>query len=150
MANIWDFKNAYQKRPLRVSKSILSTLFACLPNESKELLNKNKIFISTPTSKSPLFKYAEFYKVFSINKIVIIVNTELENETSNNIISLSLEDRKYLVANEIIKMFTNQISSLKKLTCNYYQSCKDFSMCTHATDVQLVRFYVTCGTKYSA
>src|SRR5437764_1128116 len=45
-------------RPLRVETSILSTLVACLPNESKELLYKNKIFISTPTSKPPLFNYA--------------------------------------------------------------------------------------------
>jgi len=35
--NIWNFS---QQRTLRVKASILSTLIACLPNESKELLSK--------------------------------------------------------------------------------------------------------------
>ena len=59
--NIWNFG---QKRPLRLAEtSILSILIACLPDESKELLHMNKIFISTPTSKPPLFNYAAFCKV---------------------------------------------------------------------------------------
>src|SRR5256885_1403611 len=68
--NIWDFKYLvpYEYR-LKVTSSILSTLIACLPNESKELLNKNEIFISTPTSKPPLFNYAAFCKVLSISDI---------------------------------------------------------------------------------
>src|SRR6059058_120759 len=49
--NIWDFS---QQRPLKVTSSILSTLISCLPIESKELLYKKGIFISTPTSKPPL------------------------------------------------------------------------------------------------
>src|SRR4051812_36186723 len=55
--NIWWFKyNIYKEQyPLRVASSILSTLVACLPNESKELLYKDKIFIPTPTSNPPLF-----------------------------------------------------------------------------------------------
>src|SRR4051794_26377485 len=32
-----------------------STLIACLPNESKGILDKNGIIISTPTSKLPMF-----------------------------------------------------------------------------------------------
>src|SRR3954471_8748001 len=40
-----------------VSSQILNTLISCLPNESKELLQKNEISISTPTSKYPLFNY---------------------------------------------------------------------------------------------
>src|SRR6266542_4213250 len=62
--NIWKFK--YRQRPLKVAISILSTLIACLPNESKELLHKNKISISTPTSKPPLFNYAKFCRVLLI------------------------------------------------------------------------------------
>src|SRR4051794_22562883 len=38
--NIWNFKRFCKHCPLRVASSILSTLIACLPNESKELLNK--------------------------------------------------------------------------------------------------------------
>jgi hypothetical protein len=98
--SIWDFEN-FQRR-----SSILSTLIACLPNESKDLLYKHKIFISAPTSNSPLFNYPEFCKVLSINEITSIVRNVLN-------------DRVYLVANEIIKMFTNQVSALKKFTYFY-------------------------------
>src|SRR5688572_28771722 len=46
------------------SYAILSTLFACLPDESKILLYEHQIFIPTPTPKSPLFKYISFIKAF--------------------------------------------------------------------------------------
>src|SRR6266498_229288 len=45
------------------------TLIACLPNESKEILNKNEIIISTPTSRPPLFNYVSFIKNLSIGEI---------------------------------------------------------------------------------
>src|SRR6266540_5165388 len=45
------------------------TLFACLPNESKEILYKNEIIISTTTSKPPLFDYVTFIKNLEIIKI---------------------------------------------------------------------------------
>ncbi|GBC53562.2 hypothetical protein GLOIN_2v1876960 [Rhizophagus irregularis DAOM 181602=DAOM 197198] len=90
-----------------MSLSILSTLIANLPNESKNLLYENKIFISTPTlNSSSLFNYAEFCKVLSINKIV-------------SIIKVVINDRYGLVVNEIIKMFTNEITSLEKFTYYY-------------------------------
>jgi hypothetical protein len=109
--NILDFKSSYQERSLRVASSIFNTLIACLPNESKELIHKNEISIPTSTSNPPLFNYVEFCKVLSINEITIIVYKVLRS-------------RNGLVANEIIKMFTNQNSSLKKFTyCHdyYYQ-----------------------------
>jgi hypothetical protein len=89
-----------------VASSILSTLIACLPNESKELLHKNEISIPTPTSNPPLFNYPEFCKVLSINEIIIIIYEVLRN-------------RDDLVDNEIIKMFINQNLSLKKFTYCY-------------------------------
>ncbi|GBC02592.1 hypothetical protein RclHR1_00470022 [Rhizophagus clarus] len=118
--NIWNFRCSIfrQYRPLSVATSILSTLIACLPNESKELLYKNKIFISTPTSKPLFFNYAAFCKVLSINEINRIVDSVLRDEPTIN--SLSLKDRNFLVANEVIKMFTDQISSLNKLTYHHY------------------------------
>src|SRR5918912_1172936 len=67
--DIWRFK-----QPIQDASAILSTLMACLPNESKELLHKNEIFIATPTSKPLLFNYPAFCKVLSINKIGLIVN----------------------------------------------------------------------------
>ncbi|PKC57045.1 hypothetical protein RhiirA1_473104 [Rhizophagus irregularis] len=111
--NIWNFKRLSRKRSLRVSSSILSTLVACLPNESREILYKNEIFLSTPTSKPPLFNYASFCKVLSICRINIIVEDVLKNEPSSV---------NCLVTNEIIKMFMNQIYALKKLNyyCNQY------------------------------
>src|SRR6266480_7969279 len=46
-----------------------STLIACLPNESKEILNDNGIITSTSTSNSPMFNYSSFCKVLSINQL---------------------------------------------------------------------------------
>src|SRR5947199_8616860 len=55
--DIWNFK--YSNRQSEVASAILSTLISCLPNESKELLQKNEIFISI-LLKPPLFTYAAF------------------------------------------------------------------------------------------
>src|SRR5436190_19006523 len=56
----------------RLDTTLLSTLVACLPNESKELLHKNKIFISTPTLNLPLFNYVTFCRFLSIDYICSI------------------------------------------------------------------------------
>src|SRR5436190_17471263 len=63
--DIWRFK-CFAKW----SKSIFITLIACLPNESKEFLHKNGIFILTSTLKPPLFNYVAFCKVISIVNII--------------------------------------------------------------------------------
>src|SRR4051812_27129183 len=114
--NIWSFSGTYAYRFI-VTSAILSTLISCLPNESKDILHKNKIYISTPTSKPPLFNYVSFCKVLSINEISQIIFEVLKNDTSTT--SINLKDSQCLVAKEILKMFMNQISSLKTLT--YYQ-----------------------------
>ncbi|RIA89245.1 hypothetical protein C1645_876847 [Glomus cerebriforme] len=112
--NVWNFQynidNSYRTH---VPLAIISTLISCLPNESKDLLNKNGIFISTPTSKSPLFNYPSFTKVLSINKFNTMVHYVLKDKKS--VTSLSLDYNKHLIEQEIIKMFMNQITSLKKL-----------------------------------
>jgi hypothetical protein len=100
------------------SSAILSTLIACLPNESKELLHKNQIFISTPTSKPPLFNYVSFCKILSIYKISQIIHEGL----------LIPKYKKYLVEKELYKMFMNQISSLKTLTYCYYYFTNEISL----------------------
>jgi hypothetical protein len=117
--NIWNFKSYRQQYSLKVASSILSTLIACLAEESKELLHKNEIFIPTPTLKQPLFNYAAFCKVLSIIDINEIVINALNDLPLINSL-LSLKERNCLVTNEIIKMFTNQIPSLKKLI--YYSN----------------------------
>ncbi|RIA84330.1 hypothetical protein C1645_832444 [Glomus cerebriforme] len=109
--DIWDFKHSISYRhQSRISSKILSTLVACLPDESKEILYKNSILISTPTSNPPLFNYPAFCKVLSINDICQIIYMGLNIKSST---SLSLN---CLVVDEFIKMFTNQNSSLKRLT----------------------------------
>jgi hypothetical protein len=124
--NIWNFEDLYQQH---TETSIFSTLFDCLPNESKELLYKNKISISTIstyTSKQPLFNYATFCKVLSVYEIGRIVDTVFRYKPC--ITALSIKERNYLITNEIIKMFANQIHSLKRLSCyHYYFHTQNFS-----------------------
>ncbi|GBB98650.1 hypothetical protein RclHR1_03290008 [Rhizophagus clarus] len=128
--NIWNFKSKICQ--LKAASSILSTLIACLPNESKELLHKNDIFISPPTPKPPLFNYATYCKVLSTYGIDKIVDKVLNDKSLLNY-------RRSLVANEVFKLFTSQISSLKKLvyhrngryhinfSFNYFPGAKDLS-----------------------
>ena len=59
-----------------------STLIACLPNESKEILYNNGIIIPTSTSP-PMFNYAAFCKVLSINKRVDYMIERLLTQQSN-------------------------------------------------------------------
>src|SRR6266480_1340579 len=99
--DIWNFNRGFNV------ESALSTLISCLPVESNELLNKNKIFISTPTSKPPLFDYAAFCKVLSVNKISQTINEVLNSYTSI--------EKNCLILEEMLKMFMNRISSLKTL-----------------------------------
>ncbi|PKY27836.1 hypothetical protein RhiirB3_529475 [Rhizophagus irregularis] len=98
------------------SLSFFNTIIACLPNESKELIFNNEIFISKPTLQSPLFNYAKFCKKLSITDISKIINYSLGNELTIN--QINIEDKKYLITNEVIKMFMNQ-ASLKILTYCY-------------------------------
>src|SRR5256885_15794785 len=51
-----------------------STLIACLPNESKEILHENGIITLAPTSKPPLFNYAAFCKVLSISRVSFMID----------------------------------------------------------------------------
>src|SRR6266540_4135967 len=84
-----------------------NTLIACLPDESKEILQKNEIIISTPTS-TPLFNYVTFIKSLSVNEICKKINNSQNFDKNKNII----------VTQEIFKMFMNQIS-LKTLDFYY-------------------------------
>ncbi|GBB97400.1 hypothetical protein RclHR1_02990001 [Rhizophagus clarus] len=119
--NIWDFERQSQ---LFGMESILDTLFTFLPNESKEFLHENKIFISIPISKQSLFNYPSFCKALSIYGISKIVEIVL---TCKPTINSSILKNRNLIINEFTKMFANQIFSLKKLS--YYHHCSpiDFS-----------------------
>ncbi|GBC41188.2 hypothetical protein GLOIN_2v1784405 [Rhizophagus irregularis DAOM 181602=DAOM 197198] len=118
--NTLNIKFGY-RNSFKTKSSILSTLIACLPNESKKLLHDNEIFISTPTSKPLLFNYASFCKILSIYQINKMINSVLKNSL------LDSKDGNSLVVNEIIKMFASQITSLKKLTYTFYHNNRNIS-----------------------
>jgi hypothetical protein len=61
-----DYKHCYRSY---VKLSIVSTLIACLPNESKDILHKNGVCIIIPTKKPPLFNYPTFCKFISTHEI---------------------------------------------------------------------------------
>src|SRR5688572_7632120 len=111
--NVWNVPNSmnYEYRKY-VPLSILSTLIACLPNESKNLLYENGISILTPTSKSPLFNYISFIKALSFSNIEFVVDVTLNKKQINT------PTNKHLVIQELLKAFMNQISSLKSLNYN--------------------------------
>src|SRR6266542_1318574 len=108
--NVWRFASDSEK-----SLQIVDTLIACLPNESKDLLFKNEIFIEISDWKPPLFNYASFCKILSIYAINVMIYHALE---SHFITSLNLNYNKYLVFQEVLKMFMKQIPSLKSLDYN--------------------------------
>src|SRR6266540_338951 len=106
------------------------TLIACLPSESREILFKNEIVISTPTSKPPLFNYVAFVKNLSINEIVKNILRILQTITSK-----SFDDNKsIIVTQEMFKMLMNQIS-LKTLDFYYlyFPNSKYFSNISFTT-----------------
>jgi hypothetical protein len=110
--NIWDFDyHSKNHAPL----SILSTLNACLPNESKNLLSKNEIFIPMPTPKSPLFNYISFIKTLSLYEIEHVVEKALVRINRQ----LNTSENNHLILQELFKAFMSQISSLKVLGCTY-------------------------------
>ncbi len=108
-----------------------NTLIACLPNESKEILYKNGIIISTPTSKPLLFNYVTFIKSLSIYEIV-----ENDLMIHQPIVSQNLDDdKKILIMQEIFKMFMNQ-TTLK--TLDFYGST--FIRFTYLRNIQNIPF----------
>ncbi|CAG8571605.1 6421_t:CDS:1 [Funneliformis caledonium] len=113
--NIWGFRYNLLSKPYQthVPSAILGTLIACLPDESRDLLYANGIFIPTPTSKPPLFNYISFSEVLSIRKINQIIDESLTNQRIDT--SRSLNYNKYLLSQELLKAFMNHVSSLKSL-----------------------------------
>ncbi|RIA87719.1 hypothetical protein C1645_877854 [Glomus cerebriforme] len=118
--NSWNYRD-----------SNLRTLIACLPTESKEILSKNGIIITTSTSKPPMYNYASFCKVLSINRVDYKLEKFLKNQ---QYISLqNLNDITYILSQEIFKLYMNQIGSLKSIylqnftnsTFNFYPGTKD-------------------------
>jgi hypothetical protein len=102
--SIWNYNN-----------KTYNTLVSCLPKESKEILYRNGIVISTPTSEPPMFNYASFCKVLSINQINYQVGLLLKNQ-QHNISSQNLNKNVHILLQEIFKLYMKQITSLKELS----------------------------------
>src|ERR1044071_1915606 len=111
--NLWNFQYHvyYPYRTCLLPSTVLNTLIACLSNESKGLLHMNGIFISTPTSKPPLFDYMSFIKVLPVDMInKIIVYFLIKNQVNFSY--------AHLILQELLKTLMDQISSLKTLKCS--------------------------------
>ncbi|GBC02747.1 hypothetical protein RclHR1_00480004 [Rhizophagus clarus] len=98
--DVWDY-----------NISNYDTLITCLPNKSKEILSKNGII--TSITKYPMFNYASFCKVLSINRIYNKVEQLLLSK--KHIVSRNLNEKTLIVAQEICKLFMNQVRSLTEL-----------------------------------
>src|SRR6266498_4084376 len=121
------------------------TLITCLPKESKEILYKNGIIISTPTLKSPLFNYVTFIKCVSIDeinrKIIQYFLKKHQHIIDNN--------KCIVVAQELFKMFMNK-TSLKYL--NFYRDIFNIPFTTYpgATDCLRNLSELRCNSNISS
>ncbi|RIA81110.1 hypothetical protein C1645_837525 [Glomus cerebriforme] len=101
--NIWKYRDSNYR-----------TLIACLPTESKEILLKKGINISTLTSKPPIFNYASFCKILPIHrvgyKLKMILRHDKQYKQWQNLCNDS-----YILEQEIYKLYMSQIGSLRKL-----------------------------------
>ncbi|RIA91911.1 hypothetical protein C1645_875124 [Glomus cerebriforme] len=133
--DIWNFKFsiAYQHR-FKVDSAILSALVICLPNESKELLYMNRIFILTSTSKSPLFNYATFCKVLSIDQICLIIDEVLEDDKK----LLAFDKSNWT---DIIPVLKKHSSTLIKLHLNSETDILPLSFVASFPNLQEIRFH---------
>ncbi|GET00382.1 hypothetical protein GLOIN_2v1531010 [Rhizophagus clarus] len=129
-----------------VCSSNFNTLIACLPNESKEILYKNGITISTLTSKTPIFNYASFCKVLSVNRVHYKIENLLNNQQNNS--SSSFNNKVHIVTQEIFKMFMKEISSLNNLVLLLYPNIT-FNLFPGAKDCLKNLSELHCNTNIS-
>ncbi|PKC03127.1 hypothetical protein RhiirA5_424232 [Rhizophagus irregularis] len=87
------------------------TIIACLPNESREVLYKNGINILT--TKFPIYNYITYIKNLSIYTIDEIIKNILKNYQT--VTPQSLNYIKFIILQELYKLFMKRISCLKKL-----------------------------------
>ncbi|RIA87221.1 hypothetical protein C1645_828102 [Glomus cerebriforme] len=119
-----------------------NTLISCLPNESKEKLRDNEIIISTPTSNPPIFNYASFCKVLSIDQVYNKIGMLLNQRTI-----LDTNKKTYILVQEIFKLFMIQISSLKELHVHWYLLNVNFTSYPGAKDCLKNLSELYCNSK---
>jgi hypothetical protein len=88
-------------------QNILSTLYSCLPKESKELLIQNNIMIESPTMVSPKYDYPAYCKYLDAGYINQLIIVHLGEESK-------IYERT-LLKQEIYQLFIKQSSSLRYL-----------------------------------
>jgi len=76
--NVWNFQCNLRFKS-HMSLSIIGTLIACLPKESKDLLHKNEILFTT-IQKPPLLIMHHFVKLSRFIKLKRWLNIFLKNE----------------------------------------------------------------------
>jgi hypothetical protein len=89
------------------------TVISFLSKESREILHKNGINISTIPNKIPIYNYITYIKGLSIYTIDDIIKNILKNYQS--VTPQSLNYMKFIILQELYKLFMKRISSLKKL-----------------------------------
>ncbi|RIA87716.1 hypothetical protein C1645_827388 [Glomus cerebriforme] len=129
------------------STSNFVTLIACLPVESKEILSKNGIIISIPTSKLPIFNYASFCKVLLVDQVYYKLKQILKNQKS--ISSQNLSNNMYILTKEIFKLYMSQIGSLKELIFQEYLDTNFYSY-PEAKDCLKNLSKLTCSSNISS
>jgi hypothetical protein len=112
--DVWSFQDKQD-----ASLSIINTLITFLPEESKNLLQKEKFLTIIPNQKPPLFNYPSFIKAITIYGIYqMIIERFPLNLRGSACFSRTFSQMHSYILLELLKMFMCQISSLKFL--DYY------------------------------
>ncbi|GBC42525.2 hypothetical protein GLOIN_2v1784405 [Rhizophagus irregularis DAOM 181602=DAOM 197198] len=128
--DVWNFQNNNYEPKTRLS--IFNMLITFLTKESMERLRNSGINFINFTEKHALFNYPSFCKVISYVKIKELINWAIVFKQIN---ILGVFNHGYhLLIQEILKMFMNQVTSLKSL---------DYSFCIDSN----VEFIYSPGTK---
>jgi hypothetical protein len=109
-----------------------NTLIVCLPDESKKILSDNGIIISASSLKPPIFNYASFCKVLSIDLVGILVEKLFKDKQL-----ISSQSSKYninIVSQEIFKLIIKQAYFIKKLEVLQESSIINFISCSESKD----------------
>src|SRR6266496_4527565 len=78
--NIW-IVDSFGYHRLKIQTSILNTLIASLPNESKKILHEKGVLNSAQISNTSLFDYASFCRVLSISEIGQMIINVFKSQT---------------------------------------------------------------------
>ena len=111
------------------------TLIVCLPfclsDESKEVLRKNNVILSTPNSRPPIFNYVKYVRSLSCDMYEIVEQLGID-------LSITSRTLVAVVMREILKMFMKQ-TSLKQLLYGHQEHFSDIQFLTYPGAVGCLR-----------